>query len=37
MNPRIAKFGEYSHLAGAGNFFLNINTTIDLERARTIV
>ena len=34
LNPRIVRFDEYSHLDGAGNFFLNVNTAEDLERAR---
>ena len=34
MDPRIVKFDEYSHLTGADDFFLNINTAEDLERAR---
>lgn len=35
LNPRIIKFEEYAFLDGAGNFFLNINTIEDLEKARS--
>ncbi len=34
MNPRIVKFDEYSHLSGADEFFINVNTRADLELAR---
>jgi len=36
MDPRVVKFGEYSHLAGADNCFININTEADLIAARKI-
>jgi molybdopterin-guanine dinucleotide biosynthesis protein A len=35
FGPRVIKFEEYAHLDGAGEFFSNINTVEDLERART--
>lgn len=34
LNPGIVKFNCYSHLPGADSFFLNVNTTGDLEAAR---
>lgn len=37
LNPRIVKFAEYSHLARSHDFFVNVNTTDDLQRARGIV
>lgn len=35
LNPLVVKFEEYGHLDGSEEFFLNINTVEDLERART--
>jgi len=34
MDPRVVKFDEYEHLDGSEEFFVNINTVEDLERAR---
>jgi molybdenum cofactor guanylyltransferase len=34
LNPRVMKFAEYEHLHGSDEFFVNINTVEDLERAR---
>lgn len=34
LNPRVLGFDEYSHLAGAADCFLNINTMEDLTAAR---
>lgn len=34
LNPRVIKFDDYSFLHGAGDFFMNINTIEDLEKAR---
>jgi molybdopterin-guanine dinucleotide biosynthesis protein A len=36
LNPRVVGFDEYSHLAGADTFFININTAADLTDARKI-
>lgn len=36
LNPEIVKFDQYSHLPNAEEFFLNINTPHDLDRAREI-
>jgi molybdopterin-guanine dinucleotide biosynthesis protein A len=36
LDPRIVKPGEYSHLAGAETFFVNINSHDDLEKAKKI-
>jgi len=36
LNPRIVKFDEYSHLTGADEFFLNVNTEEDLQNAMKI-
>ena len=33
LDPRIVTFNEYAHLPGADDFFCNINTPADLERA----
>ena len=35
LNPLVVKFDEYGHLDGSEQFFVNINTAEDLERART--
>lgn len=34
LDPRLLRFEEYSRLTGADDFFMNINTVDDLERAR---
>jgi len=34
LDPTVIRFDEYSHLPGASDFFTNINTVEDLERAR---
>ena len=34
LSPGVIKFEDYSFLNGSGDFFLNINTIEDLERAR---
>jgi molybdenum cofactor guanylyltransferase len=34
LKPRIIRFQDYSHLEGAEDFFLNVNTVNDLENAR---
>ena len=36
LNPRIVRFQEYEHLAGADQSFANINTVQELEAARQI-
>ncbi len=36
LDPKIVKFEEYSHLPGAGEFFHNVNTPGDLDRAGEI-
>jgi molybdopterin-guanine dinucleotide biosynthesis protein A len=36
LSPSVVKFREYSHLAGADAFFININTEGDLADARKI-
>ncbi|PYT01514.1 MAG: hypothetical protein DMF63_01305 [Acidobacteria bacterium] len=35
LNPRVVTFEAYEHLNEADEFFVNINTLEDLERART--
>jgi molybdenum cofactor guanylyltransferase len=35
LNPLVVRFVEYAHLDGSEEFFLNINTVEDLERAGT--
>jgi len=34
LNPLVVKFSEYGDLDGSEEFFVNINTVEDLERAR---
>jgi molybdopterin-guanine dinucleotide biosynthesis protein A len=34
LKPRVIKFEEYSFLDGSGDFFWNINTIEDLEKAQ---
>jgi len=34
LNPLVVKFSEYGNLDGSEEFFVNINTVEDLERAR---
>ena len=34
LSPRIVKFDEYSHLAGAADLFTNVNTAQELEHVR---
>ncbi len=36
LDPKIVKFEKYSHLPGAGEFFHNVNTPQDLDRAGEI-
>lgn len=35
LDPRIIKFDDYAHLSGSADLFLNINTSRDLDQART--
>jgi len=37
LDPAIVTFSDYSHLSGADAFFLNVNTTDDLEAARRML
>ena len=36
LSPRIIKYEEYSHLAGADNLFINLNTIDDLKKVLQI-
>ena len=36
LSPRVVSFAEYAHLAGAKDFFINVNTASDLAEAQEI-